>query len=56
VITFYSGVSIPVFLITVFSKGRQVSLSKKERNGLASLTAQIVAEYRERVVKVGGRQ
>jgi hypothetical protein len=56
VVTFYSGVSIPVFLITVFSKGEKANLSKGERSDLTTLTRLIVAEYRKRVVRVGERR
>ena len=53
-ITFYTGFEIPVFLVTVFSKGERVNLSKSEQNSLAVFTKQIVAEYGRRVVKVSG--
>lgn len=53
-ITFYTGIAIPVFLVTVFSKRERVNLTKKEEKGLAVLTRAIVAEYGTRVVKVGG--
>ncbi len=36
------------------SKGERTNLSHDERNTLAVVTKQIVAEYRERVVKVSG--
>jgi hypothetical protein len=45
VITFFSGAAIPVFLLTVFGKSQKVNLTKAERNGLRSLTAQIVEAY-----------
>lgn len=48
-ITFYSGESLPVFLITVFAKGQKVSLTKAERNALESMTKAIVGEYERRV-------
>jgi hypothetical protein len=51
VITFYSGSEIPVFLLAAFSKGERADLSQKERNALATLTKNIVAEYRVRIVK-----
>lgn len=54
-ITFYSGESIPVFLVTVFAKGERTNLSQAERNGLAKLTKEIVEPYRRRVVPVGDR-
>jgi hypothetical protein len=54
VVTFYSGEQIPLFLITVFSKGEKANLSKSERANLALLTKELVRTYRGRVVKVGG--
>jgi hypothetical protein len=33
-ITFFTGETMPVFLVTVFSKGEKASLSKKECNKL----------------------
>jgi hypothetical protein len=56
VVTFYSGIEIPVMLITVFGKGEKDNLSKRERNELARLTKELVESYRGRVVKVGGRR
>lgn len=53
-ITFYTGSEMPVFLVTVFSKGERANLSQAERNTLAVVTKAIVAEYRTRVVKVSG--
>ena len=53
-ITLYSGTGMPVFLITVFSKGERTNLSQTERNGLMVVARQIVADYRQRVVEVGG--
>lgn len=53
-ITFYTGTDLPVFLLTVFSKGEKANLSQKERNGLAVLTKMLVEEYSRRVVKVSG--
>ena len=55
-ITFYTGTEVPVFLITVFSKGERANLTKGERNELAKITANLVAEYRRRVVKVSGER
>lgn len=52
-ITFFGGDDLPVFLITVFSKGERANLSKAERNALLGLTKKIVATYEARVVKVG---
>lgn len=39
VITFFSGRTIPVFLITVFSKGEKSNLSRTEQNKLKSVAA-----------------
>lgn len=57
-ITFFSGESIPVFLIAVFAKSQKVSLSKAERNDLKKLSKQIVDEYSGRVLPIaaGDRQ
>jgi len=35
--TYFGGDDIPVFLLTVFSKGERADLSQAERNGLAKL-------------------
>ena len=42
VITFYGGIEVPVFLLTVFSKGQRADLSQGERNGLAKLAKTLV--------------
>ncbi|WP_158931131.1 type II toxin-antitoxin system RelE/ParE family toxin [Acidisphaera sp. S103] len=55
-ITFYSGQMMPVFLITVFSKGEKANLTKAECNQLALLTQTIVSEYKKRIVKVSATQ
>ncbi len=50
-ITFYSGQDLPVFLITVFSKGERSDLTQAERKVLAVMTKELVSEYRKKVVK-----
>lgn len=55
VITFYSGVDIPVFLLNVFSKGERVDLSQADRNAMKSELAGLVADYRKGVRRVKGR-
>jgi hypothetical protein len=45
-ISFYSGPSMPVFLITAFSKGERANLSKAECHQLKALTKAIVDGYR----------
>jgi len=37
IITYFGGGDIPVFLLTVFSKGERADLSQAERNALAKL-------------------
>jgi hypothetical protein len=39
VVTWFGGGDVPVFLLTVFAKGRQATLTPDERNGLARITA-----------------
>jgi len=43
VITWFGGGDIPVFLLTVFAKGRKANLSDKERNALAKLAGTLKA-------------
>jgi hypothetical protein len=45
VISFYSGVTIPVFLLTVFSKGERDNLTDAECNALKKITKNLVAGY-----------
>lgn len=51
-ITFYTGEHLPVFLITVFSKGERSNLSMAERNRLGVTTKAIVTEYQSRIAKM----
>ena len=48
VITFFSTPNIPVFLITVFSKGRKANLSDAEVNELRGIAKTLVDTYRAR--------
>lgn len=48
-VTFYSGESMPVFLITVFGKGEKSNLTAREKSAIKSLTKAIAAEYKNRV-------
>src|SRR5450759_478876 len=41
-VTFYSGEAMPVFLITVFSKGEKSTLTGKEATALKAITKDIV--------------
>ena len=49
VITFYSGVDIPVFLLNIFAKNEKTDLSQAERNGLKSVLVALAAIYRRRM-------
>ncbi len=57
-ITYYGGPDLPVFLLTVFAKGAQASLTKAERNELREVLGRLAAEYRERANRdvEGGRE
>jgi hypothetical protein len=55
-ITFYSGTDIPVFLVTVFSKGEKANLTKAECNALRLITKALVEEYRNRAVRLTKRK
>jgi len=46
VIYYYHNKTLPLFLLTVFGKGEKASLSKQERNDLATLTTFIIKYYR----------
>lgn len=48
VVTFFTGDDLPVFLITVFSKGEKSNLSQSETNALGRMTKDIIEEYRSR--------
>lgn len=52
-ITFYTGEQMPLFLLTVFSKGERSDLTQKERNALKDMTKVLVETYADRVRKVG---
>jgi hypothetical protein len=51
VITFYSGASVPVFLLTIFGKNEKADLTKGERNELRATLADLVSEYRKGVAR-----
>lgn len=55
-ITFYSGEDIPVYLITVFSKGERATLTGKEAAALKTITEKIVAVHKKRVAKLAERR
>lgn len=43
VITFFGGGHMPVYLLTVFSKGERADLSQAERNALADVAKRLLA-------------
>ena len=49
VITFDTGATLPVFLLTVFGKGQKVDLTQTERNELRRELAGLVEDYRKGV-------
>jgi hypothetical protein len=51
VITFYTGPNLPVFLITLFSKGEKVDLSQAERNAMRKELADLAEDYRRGVMR-----
>jgi hypothetical protein len=46
VVTFYSGVDIPVFLLALINKGERADLSRKEQNELRKELAAVPDDYR----------
>ena len=48
-ITFYSDLDVPVFLLNVFAKGDRVDLSQAERNELRKELAGLADDYRQGV-------
>lgn len=55
-ITFYSGEAMPVYLLTVFSKGEKSSLTASESAALKAITKNIVAEHQKRMATPSRRQ
>src|SRR2546428_4218520 len=51
VITFYSGLDIPVFLLNIFAKNEKVNLTAKERNSLKAFLAEVAKAYKARSKK-----
>ena len=49
VITFYGGNDIPVFLLSIFSKGEKANLSQAERNELKQILTSIADTYKKGV-------
>jgi hypothetical protein len=56
VITFYAGKDIPVFLLSLFSKGEKANLSQAEKNELKQVLGSLAEAYRKGVKRhVQGR-
>ncbi|MDE1901779.1 MAG: type II toxin-antitoxin system RelE/ParE family toxin [Alphaproteobacteria bacterium] len=49
VITFYAGKDIPVFLLSIFSKGEKANLSQAERNELKQVLGLLADAYKKGV-------
>jgi len=47
VITFYGGKDIPVFLLSIFSKGEIANVSQAERNELKQILGTLAETYRQ---------
>ncbi len=47
VITFYTGVDIPVFLLNVYSKGSKGDLTQREKNSFRNTISTIMRDYGE---------
>jgi hypothetical protein len=52
VITYFGGDDIPVFLVTVFSKGERADLSQSERNDLVELVKTLRSSLVGRVAQL----
>jgi hypothetical protein len=57
IVTFYSGVDVPVFLLDIYVKGERIDLTQAERNALKTILTDTAESYRrsvrERVVDFG---
>jgi hypothetical protein len=47
IVTYYAGTGLPVFLLTVFTKGERANLSKAEQNQLQTLLSKLADTYRK---------
>ena len=50
VVTFFSGAAVPVFLLSIFSKGDKADLTKSEVNTLRTILSVLADEYRKRII------
>jgi hypothetical protein len=49
IVTFYAGKDIPVFLLSIFSKGEKADLSQAERNEFKQILTSLAETYRKGV-------
>ena len=49
VVTFYAGKDIPLFLLSIFSKGEKANLSQAERNEFKQVLGSLADTYRKGV-------
>ncbi len=48
VITYYAGIDVPTFLLTVFGKNEKANLTKGERNALTTFTKTLTDSLRRK--------
>lgn len=46
IITFYTGIELPVFLLNIFTKNEKTDLSSDERNELKNVLGELVEIYK----------
>jgi hypothetical protein len=49
VITFYSGVEMPVYLLDIYAKGEKIDLTQDEKNTLRQILRHIADAYRRQL-------
>jgi len=51
VVTYFGGVDVPLFLLTVYAKGEKANLSQAERNTLKQILSNLTKVYRSGVTR-----
>ena len=51
IIYYYHNESMPIFLLSAYTKGEKADLSKAERNALKKLVPELVREYARRTIQ-----
>ena len=54
-IHYFGGDDVPVFLLSVYGKGTKASLSKAERNELATVLLDLADAYRANIKKTAAK-